>query len=159
MLWLAIVYACVGACVAVLAVFTAQRLKLTYAELAAEAVRQGRPVPPLVRAYFRGTSRTLWVTGVAFAVFTGADAAAATMGGVRGAWIAGLMGALFLLVCGFALVFQAFADRSLQLHPEKLRNLQLVAGVLGILAAGAALYLVLQDGGVFTHYAVDLELA
>jgi len=150
MSWLPIVYAAVGAAVCVVAVHAAQLLRMIVRRLTAEAQQQERPVPPLVRAYFHGTTRTLLVSGIGFAVLTGADIAGRLTGGFGGAWIAGMLGGVMLMVCSFALLFQALADRHLKLHPAKLRAVQAGAGVVGVANAALCLYLVADRGGVFT---------
>lgn len=139
-----------GCLVAAVALRAGAGLRATLAALAARAAEQQRQVPPLVDAYFRGTSKVLLVCPVLYLGLVGADVAVSLAAAGHGvARILGYACGLVLMVSSFVLLMQGTVDRRLKLQDLFARRAYPIAGGLGMCIAAWGMTLVTVQGRVW----------
>lgn len=147
---MALVYSAAGSTVAALGLHAGLMLGAQYARLRVLAAEQGKPVPPLVTAYFRNATRLLKLGALAFFAGAASDAVSAKLAPAPlTAAVLGCGAAAFLFMTTCVLLAQALADRKLNLHSRVWRSAFLVAGMAGVPVSGFGLWLVAQYGSVW----------
>ncbi|MBX3459593.1 MAG: hypothetical protein KF696_06450 [Planctomycetes bacterium] len=143
-------YSAAGSVVAAMGLHAGVMLAAQYARLRVLAAEQGKPVPPLVTAYFRNATRLLKLGALAFFAGAASDAVSARLApSALTAAVLGCGGAAFLFMTTCVLLAQALADRKLGLHKRAWRVAFVVAGIAGLPVSGFGLWLVAQYGSVW----------